>query len=972
MAKTERRVRNLSDAFEENRAALEADKKSGADPEDPDEYRADNIFWVPKDARWLHIQGKAKQPTVGKLVDDAMVAIERDNPTLKGVLPKDYARPALDKQRLGELVDLIGTIGLGDKANRSRDVLGRVYEYFLSSFASAEGKKGGQFYTPQCIVRVLVTMLAPYRGRVYDPCCGSGGMFVQSEKFVEAHGGRIGDISIYGQDSNPTTWRLAKMNLAIRGIDANLGAEWADTFHRDLHKDLKADYVLANPPFNDSDWGGQRLRDDVRRKYGIPPAGNANFGWVQHFIHHLSPTGLAGFVLANGSMSSQQSGEGEIRKAIVEADLVDCMVALPGQLFYSTQIPVCLWFLSRDKKAAADKALDDFYIAKAKVIKELLISSRSTTYNNYDKRRFRQAIELLDPTSRQVALLQDDEKTKLRSQKDAHPKAALSTVDRDVPDFPGVTASAEELLKRSVVSQVIDALASDREVGTWVRKGLALHTGARMADECRFCGQKVPPARITALKAHFNDAFVQFQAETDSLAAEIEDQRKRLAQLALPESSRLYHYLAADVEAALATTRALLDSAAAYLESLHARLMAKRESPFAPEWLKSPVMPDRNAILQAMATMNEVIEKHNSTTRRFQDEVEAASQTLEQCYVAEAYDEFIRLRDATKTADDSATTAAKKTGELREQIAAIEREIVEHRRPAEELNAELHAYLGRAELCFEVKEAGYSMTRSGQPASDLSEGEKTAIAFLYFLKSLQDKSFDLANGVVVIDDPVSSLDANALFSAFGYMKERTKDAGQLFVLTHNFCFFRQVKTWFDYLLKRKDRQQRQTKPASYYLLQASARDGHRRAALVQLDQLLDDYDSEYHYIFKRVYEESQRDTNAATLETHYEMPNVARRLLEAFLSFRFPSRAGEFYQQLIAVPFDPGKKARILRFLNTHSHHGHVAEPEHDLSVLSETGAVLGDVLALIEATDAEHFRGMKELVSGVRETEVA
>ena len=343
-------LKYISDAFKEKHAALKAERKSGADPEDPDEYRAENIFWVPKEARWSHLQGKAKQPTIGKLVDDAMVAIERDNPTLKGVLPKDFARPALDKQRLGELIDLIGTIGLGDKENRSRDLLGRVYEYFLSSFASAEGKKGGQFYTPQCVVRLLVEMLAPYKGRVFDPCCGSGGMFVSSEKFVEAHGGRIGDISIYGQESNPTTWRLAKMNLAIRGIDANLGSEWGDSFHKDQHKDLKADYVLANPPFNDSDWGGQRLREDVRWKYGTPPAGNANFAWVQHFLHHLAPAGLAGFVLANGSMSSQQSGEGEIRKAIVEADLVDCMVALPGQLFYSTQIPVCLWFLSRDKK----------------------------------------------------------------------------------------------------------------------------------------------------------------------------------------------------------------------------------------------------------------------------------------------------------------------------------------------------------------------------------------------------------------------------------------------------------------------------------------------------------------------------------------------------------------------------------------------------------------------------------------------
>jgi len=341
-------LKYISDAFEEKHAALAVDKKSGADPEDPDEYRAENIFWVPKDARWSHLQGKAKQPTIGKLLDDAMVAIERDNPALKGVLPKDYARPALDKQRLGELIDLIGTIGLGDKANRSRDVLGRVYEYFLTRFASAEGKNGGQFYTPQCVVRVLVEMLAPYNGRVFDPCCGSGGMFVSSEKFVEAHGGRIGDVSIYGQESNHTTWRLAKLNLAIRGIDAKIAH--GESFHGDAHKDLKADYVLANPPFNDSDWGGQRLREDVRWKYGVPPAGNANFAWVQHFLHHLAPAGIAGFVLANGSMSSQQSGEGEIRKALVEGDLVDCMVAMPGQLFYSTQIPVCLWFLARDKK----------------------------------------------------------------------------------------------------------------------------------------------------------------------------------------------------------------------------------------------------------------------------------------------------------------------------------------------------------------------------------------------------------------------------------------------------------------------------------------------------------------------------------------------------------------------------------------------------------------------------------------------
>jgi len=382
-------LKYISDSFEEHRTKLTEGKGEyqGSNPEDPDEYLAENVFWVPKVSRWSHLQASAKQPTIGKLVDDAMVAIEKDNPRLKGVLPKDYARPALDKHRLGELIDLIGTITLirsssGEDvaqaelppdagqgvasgkletealpSHRSVDLLGRVYEYFLTRFASAEGKNGGQFYTPSCVVRTLVEMLAPYKGRVYDPCCGSGGMFVQSEKFVETHGGKIGDIAVYGQESNSTTRRLAVMNLALRGIEADFGPEHADTFRRDLHPDLKADYVIANPPFNDSDW--YRNDEDVRWAYGVPPKGNANFAWVQHFIHHLAPNGMAGFVLANGSMSSNQSGEGEIRRSMIAADLVDCMVALPGQLFYSTQIPVCLWFLTKSKKVDAKRRFRD-------------------------------------------------------------------------------------------------------------------------------------------------------------------------------------------------------------------------------------------------------------------------------------------------------------------------------------------------------------------------------------------------------------------------------------------------------------------------------------------------------------------------------------------------------------------------------------------------------------------------------------
>lgn len=340
-------LKYISDAFDAKHKALLAEDPAIA--EDKDEYAAENIFWVPKEARWSHLQANAKLHTIGTLIDEAMRAIEKDNERIKGVLPKDYARPALNKIMLGELIDLISGITLNETGEKTTDVLGRVYEYFLGEFAGKEGKRGGEFYTPRSVVRVLVEMLEPYSGRVYDPCCGSGGMFVQSEKFVREHGGRIGDIAIYGQESNYTTWRLAKMNLAVRGIDSDIRWNNEGSFHKDELRDLKFDHILANPPFNVSDWGGDRLREDVRWKYGVPPVSNANYAWLQHIVHHLAPFGTAGVVLANGSMSSNQSGEGDIRKAMIEADLIDCMVALPGQLFYSTQIPACLWFLARDK-----------------------------------------------------------------------------------------------------------------------------------------------------------------------------------------------------------------------------------------------------------------------------------------------------------------------------------------------------------------------------------------------------------------------------------------------------------------------------------------------------------------------------------------------------------------------------------------------------------------------------------------------
>ena len=363
-------LKYISDAFDSRREALKAElERDGiAAPqlepllESRDEYTAERVFWVPPESRWANLRAQARQPNVAKLIDDAILAVERDNPNLKGKLPRDYARRGIPPEKLGGLIDLISDIGFHGSREQARDTLGRVYEYFLKKFAAAEGKLGGEFYTPRCVVRVLVEMLEPYNGRVYDPCCGSGGMFVQSETFVEAHGGRKTDISIFGQESNPMTWRLAHMNLAIRGIEANLGQQHADSFLRDLHPDLKADYILANPPFNVSDWSGHVLRGDKRWAYGDPPAGNANYAWIQHFIFHLAPPngyggGVAGFVMANGSLSSNSGGEGEIRRRMVEADLVDAIVAMPAQLFFTTGIPVCLWFLTRDKSGKnLDKA----------------------------------------------------------------------------------------------------------------------------------------------------------------------------------------------------------------------------------------------------------------------------------------------------------------------------------------------------------------------------------------------------------------------------------------------------------------------------------------------------------------------------------------------------------------------------------------------------------------------------------------
>ncbi len=347
-------LKYVSDSFEtRHNELLKSDYPE--DAEDPDMYLSENIFWVPKEARWELIQQSAKTPQIGEIIDSAMDAIEKSNDSLRGVLSKNYASPDLDKTRLGEVVDLISDISLGDKQAKQSDILGRVYEYFLNEFASQEGKKGGEFYTPRSIVRTLVEMIEPYKGRIYDPCCGSGGMFVQSDKFVQEHQGKIGDLSVYGEESNPTTWKLAKMNLAIRGIDNNLGPHQGDTFTNDLHKGERFDFILANPPFNVKNWNGDKLREDARWQYGVPPVGNANYAWIEHIISKLAPDGKAGFVLANGALSTSTKEEYAIRKAILEDDKIDAIVALPDKMFYSTGIPVSLWFIDMNKKSEDER-----------------------------------------------------------------------------------------------------------------------------------------------------------------------------------------------------------------------------------------------------------------------------------------------------------------------------------------------------------------------------------------------------------------------------------------------------------------------------------------------------------------------------------------------------------------------------------------------------------------------------------------
>lgn len=612
---------------------------------------------------------------------------------------------------------------------------------------------------------------------------------------------------------------------------------------------------------------------------------------------------------------------------------------------------------AQEEKKKTESNLDNFCKDKAKLIKELLTTSNSQAYNNYDKRKFRLAAEAMDTQRAATATLPDERKEQLRLQKDAQPKPSVNGVAAPSIKLDVLSGEVSTLVARSVVAQTLDELTRDTQLARWVQEGLALHSGEHATETCRFCHQPLQATRRAALEAHFNDSFARFQKDLSTLLAKLKAVRQSVASLSLPDTSRFYEALESEVLSAREMVLKAQSETQVALDALVERVETKLAHPFTPTVTQIQAATIPPSIADAVAIFNEVVEKHNHTSAEFTTSINSACKELETSYIAESYPEFARLDEAIKAANTELDNIKAKQKEIQKQINELEREILEHRRPADELTEELRAYLGRDELRFEVKDTGYALTRNGHNVEHLSEGERTAITFLYFLKSLQDREFDLENGIVVIDDPVSSLDDNAQFSAFGYMKERTKDAGQLFILTHSFSFFRLVKNWFHNLPGQR-KENIEKRPARFFRIRARRNeDGRRASDLGHLDPLLENYESEYQYLFKRVYDEAHRD-DVDKLEHHYGSPNIARRLLEAFLAFRFPHR-DNLHSRLEQVKFDNAKKTRILRLLHTYSHADAIADPGHDLSLLSETPSVLRDMLEMMKTVDGAHYEGL-------------
>ncbi len=614
----------------------------------------------------------------------------------------------------------------------------------------------------------------------------------------------------------------------------------------------------------------------------------------------------------------------------------------------------------RQKKSQAETARDKFLTDQAGVIRDTLRVSGQGAYNNYDKRNYaRRAGEMAAAGDSATHRLDANDRDKLLAQHKATLKAKLQAVTYRFPDIQKLSDETSELLSATVVSSAITALKNDAPLASWVHQGLGHHR-ERKADKCLFCTQTLPKDRLTALEAHFSTEYEEFLGRIDQKFRAIQTAAD-VTELALPNPAEFYSDLVADYEAAKSAVEAQIQLVKQSLDGLAKALSEKRLRPFEAMRLDATVtQPDATAI----DAVNAVIGKHNQASDGFQERIDSAGQKLEADSVANSMDRFVELRDALRTAEESVKTTSAEVTRIQGDIGRLEREIVDHRQTAEELNQELHSYLGHDELRLETKDAGYAINRRDVRAEALSEGETTAIALLYFLKSLQDRRVDLSKAVVVLDDPVSSLDANALFSAFGFIRARTQDAAQLIILTHNFTFFRQVRNWF-YHLKGQKKKNVDQRPARFYMLDCLHQDDGRCASIRWLDRLLEQFESEYHYLFSYVHRMAMA-TTPLSLEESYALPNLSRRLLEAFLAFRQPQISGELWQKLKLLTFDETKKIRIIRFLHTHSHNSAHGEPEHDLSLLSEAQAILKDLLELMKAEDGAHYTAMETLVQNL------
>lgn len=614
---------------------------------------------------------------------------------------------------------------------------------------------------------------------------------------------------------------------------------------------------------------------------------------------------------------------------------------------------------AKPEKSKAEKALDKHCVDRATVIRETLRSSGDNPYNNYDKARYKRRVATMqiagDKTNH---LLSDDERERLISQSKATPKDPVREVQLRLPDLQQLTNTTRQLLQKSVVSSAIDALKADPQLSAWTRDGLGLHQ-QRDADHCLFCEQPLPDDRMAALEAHFSTEYEQLLRQLDMQTDQIESSSRAINQISLPNRAELYEDLVADFDQAKTQLDASVTAITDYLATLVAALKDKKQKLFETQSLEVAVPDVQQSVID---DINAIVRRHNQTCADFESHVRTAREKLEADSVASAVDEYQSLVDAVQAQEKAISEAGSLSLKLAGDISRLEREIVEHRQPAEELNQDLHSYLGHAELQLEVRDTGYTIARNGTPARSLSEGEMTAIALLYFLKTLKDRRFEMDQGLVVLDDPVSSLDANALFMAFGFIRRCVDEASQILILTHNFAMFRQVRNWFHHLpgQNKKDVTKR---PARFYMLDCSLTDQGRRSCIAPLDPLLEQFESEYHYLFARVYRRAQANA-AGGLEANYIFPNMARRLLETFLAFRRPQHAGELRQKLQGIDFDETTKLRILRFLHTHSHADAIVDPEHDPSALGEAHAVLTDLLALIQHEDAAHYDAMVALVN--------